>query len=105
MADRARDRVNHLLRATRIAQSAHVQDFQQFEWAIRDALGNYFALVRQQGFSERGKLLKFLDQHPDTSKLLTWIRDYGGPGWNKFLGKTRCPPLRQTKPPHSSYHR
>lgn len=28
MADRARDRVNHLLRAVRIAQSAHVQDFQ-----------------------------------------------------------------------------
>ncbi|HEY5989696.1 MAG TPA: hypothetical protein VIV12_25440 [Streptosporangiaceae bacterium] len=28
MADRARDRVNHLLRAMRIAQSAHIQDFQ-----------------------------------------------------------------------------
>ena len=28
MADRARDRVNHLLRAMRIALSAHVRDFQ-----------------------------------------------------------------------------
>ena len=57
----------------------------RFEWAVRDALSNYFALARQQGFSRRGKLLKFLDQHPDKPKLLTWIRDYGGPGWDKFL--------------------
>jgi hypothetical protein len=57
----------------------------QFEWAVRDALGNYLALARQQGLSRRGKLLKFLDQHPDKPKLLTWIRDYGGRDWNKFL--------------------
>jgi hypothetical protein len=57
----------------------------QFEWAVRDALGNYLALARQQGLSRRGKLLKFLDQHPDKPKLLTWIRGYGGPDWNKFL--------------------
>jgi len=57
----------------------------QFEWAVRDALCDYLALARQQGLSRRGKLLKFLDQHPDKPKLLTWIRDYGGPDWNKFL--------------------
>jgi hypothetical protein len=57
----------------------------QFEWAVRDALGNYLALARQQGFTERGKLLQFLGQHPDKPELLTWIRDYGGPDWNKFL--------------------
>jgi hypothetical protein len=57
----------------------------RFEWAVRDALGNYLALARQQGLSRRGKLLKFLDQHPDKPELLTWIRDYGGPDWNKFL--------------------
>lgn len=57
----------------------------QFEWAVRDALCNYLALARQQGYFRRGKLLKFLDQHSDKPKLLTWIRDYGGPDWNKFL--------------------
>lgn len=57
----------------------------QFEWAVRDALCNYLALARQQGFTKRGKLLQFLSQHPDKPELLTWIRDYGGPDWNKFL--------------------
>ncbi len=59
----------------------------QFEWAVRDHL----ALARQQGFSKRGKLLKFLDQHPDRPKLLTWIRDYGGPDWNMFLEENEMP--------------
>jgi len=63
----------------------------QFEWAARDALGNYLALARQQGFSRRGKLLNFLDQHPDKPKLLAWIRDHGGPGWNRFLEENEMP--------------
>jgi len=63
----------------------------QFEWAVRDALINYLALARQQGFSKRGKLLQFLDQHPDKPKLLTWIRDHGGPDWDKFLEKNEIP--------------
>jgi hypothetical protein len=63
----------------------------KFEWAVRDALGNYLALARQQGLSRRGKLLKFLDQHPDKPKLLAWIRDYGGPDWNKFLEENEVP--------------
>jgi hypothetical protein len=63
----------------------------QFEWAVRDALGNYLALARQQGFSRRGKLLRFLDQHPDKPKLLAWIRDHGGPGWNEFLERNETP--------------
>ena len=57
----------------------------RFEWAVRDALDNYLALARKQGFSRRGKLLKSLDEHPDRPKLLAWIRDYGGPSWNNFL--------------------
>ena len=63
----------------------------QFEWAVRDALDNYLTLARQQSFSKRGKLLKFLDEHPDKPKLLTWIRDYGGPDWSKFLEKNEMP--------------
>ncbi|HUZ53879.1 MAG TPA: PIN domain-containing protein [Streptosporangiaceae bacterium] len=59
----------------------------QFEWAVRDALGNYLALAREQGLAKGGKLLTFLDQHPDKPKLLAWIRDYGGSDWNKFLEK------------------
>lgn len=57
----------------------------QFEWAVRDALCNYLAVARQHGFAKRGKLLQVLSQHPDKPELLTWIRDYGGPDWNKFL--------------------
>ena len=63
----------------------------RFEWAVRDALVNYLALARQQGFAKRGKLLSFLDQHPDKPKLLTWIRDYGGPDWDKFLKTSQIP--------------
>jgi hypothetical protein len=63
----------------------------QFEWAVRDALGNYLALARQHGFSKRGELLKFLDEHPDKPKLLAWIRDYGGLDWNKLLEKHEIP--------------
>jgi hypothetical protein len=72
----------------------------QFEWAVRDALINYLTLARQQGFSKRGKLLQFLDQHPDKPGLLTWIRDYGGPDWNRFLTKNEmpAPPASDTSP-------
>jgi hypothetical protein len=63
----------------------------QFEWAVRDALANYLVLARQQGFSKRGKLLKFLDQHPDKQKLLMWIQDHGGPVWDKFLKENEMP--------------
>jgi hypothetical protein len=66
----------------------------QFEWAVRDAFANYLALARQQGFSKRGKLLKFLDEHPDKPKLLMWIRDYGGLDWNKFLENNEMPDAR-----------
>jgi hypothetical protein len=77
----------------------------QFEWSVRDALVNYLALARQQGFAKRGKLLKFLDEHPDKPKLLTWVRDYGGPDWNKFLGKTEMPAtLAAGIPPEGGDH-
>jgi hypothetical protein len=56
-----------------------------FEWAVRDALTKYLALARQHGFSKRGRLLNFLDQHPDKPKLLEWLRNYGGPDWEIFL--------------------
>jgi hypothetical protein len=63
----------------------------RFDRAVRDALINYLALARQQGFSKRGKLLTFLDRHPDKPKLLTWIRNYGGSDWDKFLEKNEIP--------------
>lgn len=63
----------------------------KFEWAVRDTLANYLALARQQGFSKRGKLLTFLDQHPDKRRLLAWIRDYGDPDWDKFLEENEVP--------------
>jgi hypothetical protein len=63
----------------------------KFEWAVRDALANYLALARRQGFSRRGKLLRFLDQHPDKLRLLAWIRNYGGPDWDKFLEENEMP--------------
>jgi hypothetical protein len=47
----------------------------QFEWAVRDALGNYFALARQQSLSKRGKLLKFLDRNQSRG---TWSQRLKG---------------------------
>jgi hypothetical protein len=78
----------------------------KFEWAVRDALDNYLALARQQGFSKRGRLLRFLDQHPDKPRLLAWIRDYGGPGWDKFLEENEMPvgPADGSLPEEGSDH-
>jgi hypothetical protein len=72
----------------------------QFEWSVRDALSNYLVLARQQGFSKRGKLVGLLDQHADRPELLTWIRDYGGPGWSRFLAENKVPaaPAGQVSP-------
>ena len=61
----------------------------KFEWAVRDALANYLVLARQNDFKRKGKLLQFLDQHPDKPELLEWIRDCGGPRWGKFLDDSK----------------
>jgi hypothetical protein len=61
----------------------------KFEWAVRDALSNYLALARQHDFKRRGKLLQFLDQHPDKPEMIEWIQDYAGPGWDKFLDDSK----------------
>ncbi len=57
----------------------------KFEWAVRDTLANYLTLARQQGFARRGRLLKFLDEHPDRPKLIEWLKNFGGPRWELFL--------------------
>ncbi|SRR6266700_3347697 len=77
----------------------------RFEWAVRDALSNYFALARQQSFPKRGKMLRFLDQHPDKPELLTWVRDYGGPDWNKFLeeNEMHSAPADEVSPEEGNY--
>jgi len=68
------------------------KDAAGFEWAVRDALGNYLALARDHGISRRGKLLQVLDNHPDRPQLIAWLRQYGGPAWTGYLDKLEGTP-------------
>lgn len=60
-------------------------DALRFEWAVRDALGNYLTLARERGLARRSRLLAFLDMHEDRSDLIAWLREKGGPDWTVYL--------------------
>ena len=61
------------------------EDALRFEWAVRDALGNYLTLARAEGLSRRGRLLRCLDEHGDRPDLIDWLRGHGGSDWTRYL--------------------
>jgi hypothetical protein len=63
------------------------KDAGSFEWAVRDALGNYLKLANDRGISRRGKLLQVLDNHPDRPQLIAWLKQHGDPAWTSYLDK------------------
>jgi hypothetical protein len=58
---------------------------QQFAREIRAALNEYLTFAESQGFARRSKLMDALDKHPDRQQLVDWLRDSGGPRWERFV--------------------
>jgi len=81
--DQVRSAAVHGEEATDVFQ----KDAGSFEWAVRDALGNYLKLANDRGISRRGKLLQVLDRHPDRPQLIDWLRQHGGSVWTSYLDK------------------
>lgn len=54
-------------------------------WEVRTALNEYLKVASDQDFKKRGKLLTFLDKHPDRSQLIAWLRSNGGTIWTPYL--------------------
>ncbi|WP_284743423.1 hypothetical protein [Amycolatopsis sp. RTGN1] len=60
---------------------------QQFASDVRAALNEYLTFAESQGFASRGKLMYALDEHPDRQQLVDWLRDSGGPRWERFVAE------------------
>jgi hypothetical protein len=72
-------------------------DVQQFASDVRAALNEYLTFADSQGLTSRGKLMDALEEHPDRQQLVDWLRDYGGPRWERFVaeqttGDAEAPP-------------
>lgn len=68
---------------------AHVNSevVQSYEWTVRRTLNQYLGLAKERRFAKRGKLLTYLDEHPDRSKLIAWLRTNGGNQWDTYLAQ------------------
>jgi hypothetical protein len=58
---------------------------QNFAWGVRKALSQYLTLASNENFVRRGRLLTFLDEHPERPQLVAWLREAGGDTWTKYL--------------------
>ncbi len=58
-----------------------------FESDVRETLNRYLLVAAREGLSRRGRLLKYLNDHPDKVQLIAWLRNYGGDVWTPFLDK------------------
>lgn len=73
--------------------AVHGEDVPDVEWKIvqsfardvRKLLNQYLRLAEDQHFGRRGRLLKFLDEHPDRPRLIAWLRENGGAIWTRYL--------------------
>lgn len=61
------------------------------EWSVRDVLNQYLSLAKKHGLTKRSQLLRLLDEHPDRPELITWLHEYGGPQWDKYLARLKWP--------------
>jgi hypothetical protein len=60
-------------------------DVGSFASVVRDALSQYLDYAEAHGFSQRSRLLRALDEHPDAPKLAAWLRENGGPWWEPYF--------------------
>jgi hypothetical protein len=61
------------------------------EWSVRDVLNQYLSLAKKHGLTKRSQLLRLLDTHPDRPALVAWLRENGGPQWDKYLARLEWP--------------
>lgn len=57
----------------------------RFAWDVRIALNQYLEFATSNGLRKRGTVLRALREHPDTPRLVTWLRENAGPAWDSFL--------------------
>jgi hypothetical protein len=60
---------------------------QSFAWDVRKTLNQYLTVAKEQGFTRRGRLLRFLDEHADRPQLIAWLRQGGGDIWTAYLSE------------------
>jgi hypothetical protein len=59
----------------------------RLEWTVRDALAQYLKVARENGFTKRAQLRRFLNEHPDRTKLEDWLRTNAGPWWAEYFDR------------------
>jgi hypothetical protein len=59
----------------------------RLEWTVRDALAQYLKVARENGFTKRAQLRRFLNEHPDRAKLEDWLRTNAGPWWAEYFDR------------------
>jgi hypothetical protein len=57
---------------------------QSFAITVRWTLSNYLRFAREQGFIRRGQIIRAIEEHPDRSELIAWLRQ-GGVEWTKYF--------------------
>jgi hypothetical protein len=61
------------------------EQVRRFAWGVRGTLNEYLVLAREHGLRKRSRVLRHLDEHPDRTRLVDWLTDYGGPVWTDYL--------------------
>ena len=54
-------------------------------WDVRLALIEYLQFAGSEGLKKRSQVLKAIEKHSETQRLVKWIRENGGSDWRKFL--------------------
>ena len=63
------------------------KEVRSFAWVVSNTLNQYIIIAEQEKIQKRGRLLKFLDEHPDRAKIAKWLLEAGGYNWKAWLEK------------------
>jgi hypothetical protein len=55
--------------------------------SVSETLDQYLLLAEREGIRRRGRLMTFLDAHPDRDSLRVWLHQAADPQWDRFLGR------------------
>jgi hypothetical protein len=56
-----------------------------FSGDVQTALQQFLGYAAREGFTKQSDLVKALDNHPKHEELLDWLRENGGPLWEKYF--------------------
>ncbi|MGA3221353.1 MAG: hypothetical protein ABSE77_20165, partial [Acidimicrobiales bacterium] len=54
---------------------------------VRTALQQFLGYAEKERFTKKSDLVRALDDHPKNGELLEWLRNNGGPLWDKYFEK------------------